>query len=114
MRRDQTMGEDVNHVARTKAEALQIIASLRTNVRFRLHAAVTALPVIGPHPQTFRACVPLSRPEVVQFIEDAFHPYHEANGYSMPIKVATGARRARFVNGQTVEYGKPRKFVYIG
>lgn len=113
MKRDQTIGPDVDHRARTKAEALAILSSVKGNVRFRLHAAVSAIPS-GPYPRLFRACVPLSRPEAVRFIEDAFHPYHEKEGYLLPITVSTGARKARFVNGQSVEYGKPAKFVYIG
>lgn len=113
--RKSEVGEEVVHRPGTKADALKIIASVKENVKFRLHAAVVALPaVVGPHPTTFRACVPLSRAEVVQFIEDAFHPYHEAKGYAMLIRVVTGTRKARFVNGEAVEYGKPIRFVYIG
>lgn len=114
MVRDQTQGANEDYRAATKAEALDIVNRHKNNVRFRIHVAVTALPVIGPHPRTFRACVPVSRAELVQFIEDAFHPYHEKEGYSMPIRIATGARPARWVAGKEVEYGTHRKFVYIG
>lgn len=114
MKRDQTVGLAVNLYPKTKAEALDIINRHKVNAHFRLHVAVSATPVVMPNPRTFRACVPLSRAEVVQFIEDSFHPAHEQQGYAMPISVATGARPARMVNGQEVEYGTPRKFIFIG
>jgi len=107
------------HMATTKADALKILRSFGPNTRFYLHVALDAqLPANPEHyvPGGFCASVRISRDTACRFVTDAFTEGMEKRGAALPISVHVGARKSKWDHekGNFVEYGAPRKMVWIG
>lgn len=109
----------VEHMATSKADALKILNSARTNARFYLHVRLDAQLPATPDkylPGAFSAGVQVSRGAAERFISDAFSERLAERGAALKISVNTGERRTKYCDKarDVVAFGAPRVFVWIG
>jgi hypothetical protein len=107
------------HVLTSRADALKLLRGFPVNTRIYLHIFIDAQLPATPDkyiPDAFNGSVKISRDEAEKFVNDAFTDTLEKRGAALNISEHVGDRRKRWNDkaGAYVEYGEPRRYVWIG